>query len=98
MKNKILDCIYDAIDKVNNINNIDIKKLEDTVLFGRGSKIDSLTLVQLVIAVEYKINEEFDTKITIADDKAFSLKNSPFKSIDKLKNYLYIKLDEIIEK
>ncbi len=98
MENKILDCIYKAIDKVNNINSIDIKKSEYTVLFGQGSKIDSLTLVQIVIAVEQFVNEEFDTQIVVADDKAFSLKNSPFKSVDFLKKYLYIKLDEKLEK
>ena len=65
-------------------------------MFGQGSKIDSLTLVQIVISVEQFINEEFDTQITVADDKAFSFKNSPFKSVDFLKNYLYIKVNEEI--
>jgi acyl carrier protein len=93
MENRILDCIYSAIDRVNHVNNLTIEKSESTILFGQGSGIDSLSLVQIIIALEQLVGEEFGEIIIIADDKAFSQKHSPFKSVDKLKNYLYIKLN-----
>ena len=38
---------------------------------------------------------ELGLSITIADEKAMSLKNSPFKTIGSLENYLNERKDEI---
>jgi len=60
----------------------------ETQLFGRGSKLDSLGLVNLIVMVEEKALDEFDAIITIADERAMSQKNSPFRTIRSLSEYV----------
>lgn len=58
-----------------------------TRLFGSKGLMDSLALVSLVIAVEQGIEERFGVNIELADDKALSQKNSPYRSIGTLADY-----------
>lgn len=60
----------------------------DTQLFGRGSKLDSLGLVNLIVLVEEKVADEFGTAVTIADERAMSQKSSPFRTVHSLAEYL----------
>ena len=50
-------------------------------------------LVTFLVNLEQKISDEFDLQITIADEKAFSIKNSPFKNIGSLTDYIKSMLD-----
>lgn len=59
----------------------------DTLLFGRNGILDSIGLVTFVIAVEQEIEEQFGSTVTLTDEKAFSQKNSPFRTIDALAAY-----------
>ena len=60
----------------------------NTEIFGGGSKLDSLGLITFLVSVEQKIEDTYGIEITIADEKAMSLKNSPFRTVDSLNNYL----------
>ena len=91
---RILQAIYNAVDEVNEqlpkAKNLD--KAPDTVLFGRPGKLDSLSLVSLIIAVEQNIHDEFGTDVTLADDRALSQRNSPFRTIGALSEYIALLL------
>ncbi len=93
---KVLNTIYRAIDDVN--LQVDpasrLDKTPQTVLFGQSSKLDSFGLVSLIVAVEQGIQEEFGVAVTIADEKAFSQKNSPFRTIGSLSEYITLLLGE----
>jgi D-alanine--poly(phosphoribitol) ligase subunit 2 len=93
---QVLNSIYNAIDEVNSQidDNMQLTKSPDTVLFGRASKLDSLGLVTLVVAIEQRIQEDFGVALTIADEKAFSQKNSPFKTVGTLADYITSLLKE----
>ena len=65
---------------------------DDTPIFGGESKIDSLGLVTLLVSIEQKIEDEMNVNITIADEKAMSLKNSPFKTVRSLTDFINNKL------
>jgi acyl carrier protein len=58
-----------------------------TRLFGENGLLDSLALVALVIAVEQAIEEKFGSAVELADDKALSQKNSPYRTIGALAAY-----------
>ena len=66
----------------------------DTQLFGRGSKLDSLGLVNLIVLVEEKAADTFGKSVTIADERAMSQKSSPFRTIRTLSEYLFDLLKE----
>ncbi len=93
---KVLGSIYEAVDEANQVaeDGARLDKSPETVLFGRASKLDSLGLVTLIVGIEQKIHENFNADITIADEKAFSQKNSPFRTIGTLAEYITTLLGE----
>lgn len=90
MDDKILKIIIELVKKIgerNNIPNLINPQLE-TELYGMSGNLDSLSLVYLAVNLEDLISEEFGVGVTLVDDKAISQKNSPFKTIQSLKDYI----------
>jgi len=96
MKEKIQQSIFNSIDSLNaNLPNEEyIEKSNKTALFGSGSKLDSLDLINLVVAVEQNIEDEFDVTITLADERAMSQQASPFRTVETMVDYIEMLLDE----
>lgn len=67
---------------------------EATALLGSDGILDSMGLVSLIVAVEQDVEDEFGREITIADAKAMSQKNSPFRTIGSLVEYIEKLLNE----
>lgn len=87
---KVIQAIFDAIDEINEQYPEEqrLTKSADTVLFGESGKLDSLGLVNLVVATEQRLEEIFDVSLTLADEKAMSQKNSPFRTVGTLAEYI----------
>jgi len=85
----LLNLIFEAIDDLNGLRGPDeqIDKTAETTLFGDGSRLDSLGLVGLIVSTEQKIDEKFGVAVTLADEKAMSMKNSPFRTVQTLADY-----------
>jgi acyl carrier protein len=96
MNDRITHLIYKAVDQINEQLE-EGKKLEksvETVLFGKSGKLDSLGVVNLIVATEEIIEDEFAVILTIADERAMSQKKSPFRTIGTLSNYVSSLLKE----
>ena len=95
-KEKIYKVIYRAVDEINTLSDDDyeLNKTRETILLGQGGDLDSLGLINLIVAVEQNIEDEYDTAVTLADEKAMSQKQSPFRTIGSLADYIEILLDE----
>ena len=89
-KKKAIEIIYDAIEEYNDqVEKENILPLSsDLELFSKNGKLDSLGLVNLLMCIEEKIEEHTGSVIVIADDKAMSQTNSPFRSVDTLAEYI----------
>jgi acyl carrier protein len=98
-KDRVLKCIYEAVDEWNSKakQNLQLKKSLDTVLMGENSNLDSLGIVNFIVSVEERIEDEFDKSILLADEKAMSSEESPFSSINNLSNYISSLLENISE-
>ena len=94
--NELTEIIYDAIDDLNELLPPEqtLNKTEDTVLFGGEGKLDSLGLVTFIVAVEQKISEKYQTSLALADEKAMSMMNSPFRTTGTLAAYIEQRLAE----
>ena len=93
--NKILAQVYDAVDLINDQNEeFFIEKSRESVLFGKGGGLDSLGLVNLIIAIEQNIEDEFDVNIAINNERAMSQKNSPFRTVGSLADYIEMIFEE----
>jgi acyl carrier protein len=97
MYNKILNLIIAQAEELNEQLeiNIPLELGADAPLFGGNTGIlSSISLVTLIVAVEQSIEDEFETSLILADEKAMSQKNSPFLTIASLTNYIAMLLNE----
>lgn len=61
---------------------------EKTRLYGKGSGLDSLNLVALVIEVEERVSDALSIDLVLADERAMSMRRSPFRSVETLAEYI----------
>lgn len=89
-KNKIIEIIYSTIDEVNSElpSEKKIQKSLNAVLYGGSNNLDSLDLVDFIVLIEQKIEDELKVTIDLTDDRAMSQKQSPFRTIGSLVDYI----------
>lgn len=90
MKDKVLEIVSEIIDEINALASDDqqLEKELDAPLYGGMGKLDSLGLVNVMVSVEQKAKDEFGVVIDVANEKAISQENSPFKTVGSLVNYI----------
>ena len=95
-QDKILKAIFEVVKQMNKElpQELQLVASRDTVLFGQHGKLDSLGLVNFIVASEQKIREDFGKPITLADERAMSQRNSPFRTIGTLTDYIFELLKE----
>lgn len=59
----------------------------DTELFGDGGVLDSMGLVSMIVELEQAIETELGLTVSLADEKALSLKRSPYRTVQSLAEY-----------
>ena len=64
----------------------------ETALFGGEAGVDSLSLVRLVAAVERAAEVRIGKNVVLADERAMSMRNSPFRTVGALASLLYQRL------
>ena len=85
---EIVKTIEIAIGNVAEISQIQIAEInEKTTLYGPRGYLDSLGLVSLLASIEDSLAER-GINLTIASEKAFSRKISPFLSVRTLANFM----------
>jgi acyl carrier protein len=61
---------------------------DDTVLVGTDAVLDSLGVVQLIVEVEQRVEGAHSISVTLANDKAMSARNSPFRTVGVLADHV----------
>jgi len=84
-----LEATASAVRELNSTLSDDNQISEDpeAVLYGTGSNLDSLGLVNLVMAVEQHISEYTGLDVILASEAAMSRKRSPYRSLRALAEY-----------
>lgn len=92
IQNIIMQALKNLADELENpeIENPNVQ----TKIYGNEGNLDSLALVSFITDVEEMIDLEFNTNITLADEKAMSSRNSPFKDVETLTQYIQNLLEE----
>jgi acyl carrier protein len=87
---RVSKAVFSAVDELNQQlpAGVSVEKSLDAPLYGAGGKLESLDFVTLIMEVEEKINAEFGTDITIADENLLSKEKSPFSTLRTLIEYL----------
>ena len=85
---KLNKLVLSAVDEVNELlpKYQKLEKSLDTGLFGAEARIESLTIINLIVAVEEKFENEFNKAINLSE-KVFFLENPP-KTLGTLSEYI----------
>ena len=67
---------------------------ENVVLVGKDAVIDSLGVVSLIVEVEQSLETNHDVTVTLANDRAMSERNSPFRTVGVLADHVYSLIDQ----
>jgi len=89
-RQRILEVIHAVIDDLNAqwSDRPPIAKAGDAVLFGREGALDSLGLVHFVVGVEQGLAETLGVSVTLASDRAMARQHSPFRTVDRLADFI----------
>ena len=90
MRNDILPIIYAAIDELNgqSIKGLKIQKNVETQLLAKGSGLDSLAFVNLIVAVEGHLETSLGLSVVLVDEDTMSLQENPFRTVGSLASYV----------
>ena len=90
MKDKIESVIFDILRDF--ADEFDIAELANPTpqskLYGVGGSLDSLALVSFITDLEQTLATKLGIAVTLADEKAMSVRNSPFKDVATLTQYI----------
>ena len=82
--------VYAAIDEVNaqSVNGASVVKSLDTTLLGGDGGMDSLTFVNLIVALEEQIHSDLGRSVVLVDENSMSLQDQPFRTVGTLVQYV----------
>ncbi len=82
--------VFAAIDSVNQMSDDGevIKKAPETPLLGNSASVDSLVLVNLVVAIEEAIMDDTGKVVTLITEDSMTQESSPFDSVQSLADYV----------
>ena len=96
IENQVEEVLFELIEEMNDLRpeGQKIVKERSTQLFGEDGVLDSLEVVNLIVAFEQRIQSDLHFAITLADEKAMSQKRNPFRSIESLADYAIMLIKE----
>src|SRR5882757_8288726 len=81
----VLSALRDAVDQ----NSGDASGVTDeTVIVGPEAVIDSIGVVSLIVDIEQRLEMEHEISVTLANDRAMSQRNSPFRTAAVLADHI----------
>lgn len=94
MEEQFLEIINQAIHELNEDLEYDHLRnvTRETEIFGGENSIDSISLASLITEIEFLIREKCALNVVLADEKAMSMKNSPYRNVGALLNLITEKL------
>ncbi|MEO5989767.1 MAG: acyl carrier protein [Candidatus Eisenbacteria bacterium] len=87
-------CVTRAISSFNDSEGTEVPIAEGTVLLGVGGAVDSLGLVRLILEVEREVEHMTSRGVSLTDERAMSQRNSPFRSVGALIEYIVTVVNE----
>ena len=94
MKEKITELLAQNIrEYLEEIDDSQIEINDDFVILG-NHLFDSFDIVAILSTFEADLNDEYGVNITLSNEKAMSIKNSPYLNVNSLVKYAMMVIDE----
>lgn len=90
MREDILTLVYSAMDDVDPLaaDGSRLEKTPDARLLGSEKGVDSLTFVNLVVAIEEQIHRKFGKSVVLVDEDSIALQEHPFRTVGTMAEYV----------
>lgn len=90
MREVLKNIIFDALKELSaELENSELENPSlETKIYGIDGNLDSLALVSLIATLEERCESELDIELTLADEKAMSMRHSPFRDVNTLISYM----------
>lgn len=90
-QNQINALIFAAVDEVNTLlpRANRLEKSLGTVISGDGSRLDSLGLVNLIFAVEQKLEQQHGLSVSLNNDGTLNRPQDPFRTLGTLAEHIH---------
>ena len=91
---QITTAVFASIDELNEVLPLHrrLEKAVDTVLYDTNGCLDSLELVNLIVITEQNVEDAFGVPVILADERAMSLRHSPFRTVSTFVAYIALAL------
>jgi acyl carrier protein len=66
----------------------------DTVIVGPDAVVDSIGVVSLIVEIEQRLEADHGIAVTLANERAMSQRNSPFRTVSTLVEHICSTADE----
>lgn len=95
MREETFSLVKAAIEELNEELDYDTLRgvTEETPIYGGDDGIDSLSLVALVVGLEREVEKAFGKRILLADQKAVSMRHSPYRTAGSLTDLIAARLE-----
>lgn len=90
VRTRILDAVLDAVDEVNEQlpRERRVPRTADAVLTGTNGHLDSLGLVNLIVAAEQKVCDALGVPLVLTDDASLFEPDGPTATVDRLTDHI----------
>lgn len=92
---RVLDAIFHAIDEVNALLPEDrrVPKSENTPLLGDSAVVDSLGLINVIVAVEQQVEARFGRAISLTGVDELTQPDGPLRTVGALADHVGVFLE-----
>ena len=94
LRERLKTMLFDSLVEYAEDTGAELNVHEETRLVGQGASVDSFGLVAILASFEAQVNDQFDSDILLANEKAMSMQRSPFRSVSSLVDYAVSLLQE----
>ena len=93
MYKQVYDIVFKAIKELYVFNELEIELTDESIIFGQGSDLDSLDLVNGLLTIESEIAAQLNVSIEVIDEDSIISEDSPFQNIESLTRFLVAKVN-----
>jgi hypothetical protein len=90
MKTEVDSCLICAMQEMNakRERKIPLQDPASLILYGEGGVFDSMELVNFLMLVEENLTDSLDVELSLTSERAVSRRNSPFRSMSYLSDFI----------
>ena len=94
-KEEILQLIYSCIDDVNLMlaEDASLNKNLDAIIVGEGGVLDSLSLINLLVAIEEELNLLLKVQFFLLDEELLGDSEGPYQTVGHLYHWILNQID-----